>query len=90
MTYPPNLNKLLGYIPADVYAESEKQITKLADAIAKDRQRLKEVVLKNWRRPDFASYADCAYCEQFSEYYEKPHSPICIVRQLEEEGDGTI
>lgn len=87
MTYPENLNKLISYIPAEVYAEHEKQITELADAIATDRARLKEAVLGSWVVPDLGGDDTPAYCKRCREYYGTPHKPDCIVRQLEEEGE---
>ncbi len=92
MTYPENLNKLIGFIPAEIYAEHEKQITELADAIATDRTRLKEAVLntqaipveiKFWRTRYY-----CPHCEsriRGGELARFCKNPDCIARQLEEE-----
>ena len=77
MTYPKNLNKLISYIPAEVYAESEKEITEIADAIATDRQKLKEAVLELTTGESY-----CHVCERYQEFNDGPHEPDCIAGQL--------
>ncbi len=91
MTYPEKLNKLISYIPAEVYAEHEKQITELADAIVADRARLKEAVLNGQWYVDANEFHPerCYHCErpQYHSSYGDTHAPDCIVRQLDEEGE---
>lgn len=90
MTYPESLNKLISFIPAEVYAEHEKQITELADAIATDRARLKEAVLESyWMEDETGLSYICHHCGLYSETGERTtkHRDYCIVGQLEEEGE---
>lgn len=89
MTYPKLLRQLIDYIPAGVYHDNEKKITELADAIAKERQELKEAVLGLSVESHRSGHITCRACTSFLvdsvRLSGKPHGPDCIVGKLIEE-----